>query len=294
MVAARFPVLLLRDLGVEELLVLEHLQRAPHRARIVAGAREIGRAELVGLQLLVAPVAGEQRRAERVDRDTAGLRADRRNEDLRDGDGDLRTLRGAQALHRVPRGHVAELVPDDAGELGLGVEVRQDAARDVDVAAGQREGVHVRGVDEHEPVRDAGPVARLGEPLADPLDVCLHAVRVVERVALLDLGVDLAADPQLLRFADEDEVLAAGDRIGGAAREREMERGHERERETARHARDFTAGHSAVRAASARCGAQKKGSRSCPFSCPAPRLRSRSGSLRRSSRPPSRRACTSA
>ena len=104
---------------------------------------------------------------------------------------------------------------------------------------------------------------RTEKALPDALDVRLHAVRVVEGVALLDLRVDLATDAQLLRLADEDEVLAAGDRIGGAAREPEVERGYERECETPRHAHDFTAADSALRAASRTVQGNKKGSRSC-------------------------------
>ena len=49
--------------------------------------------------------------------------------------------------HRVTRGDVADLVAEHGRELGLGVEVAHDAARDVDVAARQREGVDLLAVE---------------------------------------------------------------------------------------------------------------------------------------------------
>ena len=44
----------------------------------------------------------------------------------------------------MPRGDVADLVAEHAGELRFVVQEREDAARYVDVAAGQRERVDRR------------------------------------------------------------------------------------------------------------------------------------------------------
>src|SRR5439155_1106989 len=68
-----------------------------------------------------------------------------RHRDDRDG-GDQRelgqVLRG-QHLGRVAGGDVPHLVPDDRGELVLGVAQLDERRVDVDRAAGEREGVHL-------------------------------------------------------------------------------------------------------------------------------------------------------
>ena len=51
-------------------------------------------------------------------------------------------------LRRVARGDVADLVTEHAGQLGFVVEIREDAARHVDVAARQRERVDRGTVDD--------------------------------------------------------------------------------------------------------------------------------------------------
>ena len=80
----------------------------------------------------------------------------------------------ALLLLQVLRGDVADLVAEHGGEVRLVLEVRQDAARDVDVAAHGREGVDVVGVDDREVPLELGPLADRGELLADALDVLLE------------------------------------------------------------------------------------------------------------------------
>ena len=62
-------------------------------------------------------------------------------------------------LRRVPGRHVADLVAEHAGKLRLVVEVRQDAARDVDVSARQRERVDRRLIDDGKMPRKVGTLA---------------------------------------------------------------------------------------------------------------------------------------
>ena len=53
-------------------------------------------------------------------------------------------------LRAVARGDVADLVAQHASQFGLAVQVGHQAARDVDVAAGQREGVDLGAVEHGE------------------------------------------------------------------------------------------------------------------------------------------------
>ena len=72
-------------------------------------------------------------------------------------------------LHGVARRDVADLVAQHAGQLRFVVQIRQDAARDVDVAAGQRERVDGRQVDDRELPRQVRPLrscARAACPMA--------------------------------------------------------------------------------------------------------------------------------
>ena len=67
----------------------------------------------------------------------------------------------------VPRGDVADLVADHAGQVGLAVEVGHDAARDVHIAAGQRKGVDLGAVEHREGPRQVGPLRLARQAQAD-------------------------------------------------------------------------------------------------------------------------------
>src|SRR2546422_9460198 len=88
----------------------------------------------------------------------AGVAPELRARDAADGETELRKLLLAQLAHGVARGDVADLVAHHAAELGLGVQVGQDSAGDVDVAAGEREGVDHRVVHDVERPRQVGPL----------------------------------------------------------------------------------------------------------------------------------------
>jgi hypothetical protein len=90
----------------------------------------------------------------------------------------------------MPRDVVADLVPEHGGELCFGVQVVEQAAVYINVAASWREGVHFIVVEDEEfevPACDGG----LGGDLrADTLDVVLDGLVFVESVELDDFLVD--------------------------------------------------------------------------------------------------------
>jgi hypothetical protein len=101
-------------------------------------------------------------------------------------------------LTRCWAGDVADLVAEHRGEVRLVLEVGQDPARDVDVAAHGREGVHVVGVDDREVPLELRPLADRRELLADPLHVLLQLEVVVHAHLLREHEVHLLGGRDLL------------------------------------------------------------------------------------------------
>ena len=131
---------------IAELAVGGHrLQEAAGGVGIVAGPADRADADRVGLQLLVA---GELRQPQ--------LAADQRHlgdvalaEHVGDHLGGEHLLGLLLlALDAVIGGHMAHLMGDHCGQLGRIVGQRQQAARDVEIAAGQREGIDVGRVED--------------------------------------------------------------------------------------------------------------------------------------------------
>ena len=121
----------------------------------------VSRAELIGLQFVVAAVLQEQQ-AERLLRDLTE-RPRRGHEHTKRPERDHAADRPRVLPHRMPRGDVADLVAEHAGQFGLVVEKRQDAARDVDESARQCERVDRRLIDDGELPRKGGPLRELRE-----------------------------------------------------------------------------------------------------------------------------------
>ena len=220
-VDARLAVFLSRHLHFEHFLVLEQPHDVDHFLGLEPDPVQVLRAEPVRLEFHVASVTTHEGRAGGIGDvrkvAAAGEDADDHGADARGG--------GARLLaDRVARGDVADLVTEHRGEFGLGVEVRHDAARDVDVAAGQRKRVDVGAVEHRERVLQVRTVARRRDALADGVDVLLQHFVVVAAVLLEDLRMRLAPDLDLLRLAHQHHVLAARDRVGGAT-----SRAHDRE-----------------------------------------------------------------
>ena len=163
-VALRAPRLARRE-GPFPLQVAQHIGQTIRR---IAGGRQIGQRQAVGLVLLAARVAEAAQLG-----DAAGHLA-----------GQVRLGRhahqhGGQAAHglgilladRVVGGHVAQLMAQHRGQLGFGIDQAQKATGDIDVAARRRgEGVDHLAVDDGEDARLTHPRG-LGHTVADPLHI---------------------------------------------------------------------------------------------------------------------------
>src|SRR3546814_12179584 len=96
-----------------------------------------------------------------------------------DWSSDVCTSDLAVPLCAVAGGDLADLVSDHPRQLGLAAGQRHEAAGDVDVAAGQREGVHHRRIEYREGERRAGELGAGDQRRTDPVHIVLYArVRV--------------------------------------------------------------------------------------------------------------------
>ena len=204
--------------GGEALLVLEHADDVDHVLRVVAVARQVFGAQLVGLQFLFAAVRGDVARGHAL-RHLAGQvggagharrafqhRAQHRGR--QHAEPGVLLARGA--LRAVARGDMADLVADDAGQFGFAVHVGHDAARDVDKAAGQGEGVDLRAVEHREGPGQVGAVRLAGELLPEVVDVGLQRRVVDGTVFGQHLCVGLAAFGDLAGLVHHRALGAAG------------------------------------------------------------------------------------
>ena len=143
----------------------ERRQERRHLVGIPSAARRVFGAQRVGLQLVVAPELEKQHAEARL-REVAE-RPHLRHEDAADQHAKRRAHAARVLLRRVARGDVADLVAEHADELRFVVEIRQDAARDVDEPAGQRERIDRRRIDDRKAPRQVRALRASREPHAD-------------------------------------------------------------------------------------------------------------------------------
>lgn len=124
---------------------------------------------------------------------------------------------------------MADFMGNDAGDFRFAVGERQEAAREMDIAARQSEGVDDFGVEHGEGEFLVGQLRGAGEQLADAIDIA-HDLGVLEFAAELlhQLGVLLIADRLLLLRRHEREHAATGRRIGAAAGKQQQRAGGQR------------------------------------------------------------------
>jgi hypothetical protein len=95
-------------------------------------------------------------------------------------------------------------------------EKRENAARDVDEAAGQGKSVDRRLIHDGELPRQPRPLGLLCHAEADVADVLLQRRVVVDAHLLADLPVGLLPHRDFLALAHERELTTAGHRVRGA------------------------------------------------------------------------------
>ena len=153
------------DPRIERVLHRQALQDGCHRARIIARLVEIADTEFVGFEFLrtrefqrqqlrtlqcgLADLLPKPAIAEQDARQDGTCCAKQRI-----------ALRGGLAALRMARGDMADLVPEHAGQFGFIVHQRDQLARRVDIATGDRESVVHRAVEQ----RNRERFARIAKP----------------------------------------------------------------------------------------------------------------------------------
>ena len=133
---------------------------------------------------------------------------------------------------------MADLVPQHAGELGLVVGQRQQAAGHVDIAAGQGEGVDHVAVEQGKGERLVLQLGRVLDPVADPLDIGPGiAIGILPAELGQRLGVLLAAQRLLLLRRQRGVLQLAGGRVAHlrAGGQRQRQGGGQHARAAAAH-----------------------------------------------------------
>ncbi len=222
-----------REQAAEPLLVTilvqahEGLLQRDGTLRVVACFRHIAHAVSVGFELGAAPVFHHRelrRDAGAADGEVAVVAVARC--DCSADDHALHQHAARHLLRRVPRRRVHDLVAEHGRELGLGIDLCQQAAVDCDLATRQRPGVW-DGIVEHREFIGQRRVADRRESITDRLHVGRQCQidSVGTALRLLHRRVVLCAHRDFLLTRDEDEVALARHGIDSAARERDQECG---------------------------------------------------------------------
>jgi len=103
---------------------------------------------------------------------------------------------------------MTDLVADYTGELIFGVDEREKSTADIDVTAGQREGIRLCHVDDLEAELPVGFLGHRDQPLTDVIDPCLEHGVLHDAHFSIDLGRCLITD--LLLSAHQRQTAARG------------------------------------------------------------------------------------
>ena len=195
----------------------QRVQQARHALRRPAVRRDVADAELIGLELGAAAVLEEQQTQRDARRLSERLRLGHENpEHGESAAGECLVRCGFRGVTRVD---MADLVAEHGRHLRFVAEERHDAARQIDVAAGQRERVDRGFVHDGERPRQVGPFRRLRELAPDAFDVALQRRVLIDAHRLADFGVVLPAELDLLGFRHENQLAPPCGRIRRAGDE---------------------------------------------------------------------------
>jgi len=204
----------------------QRFEEARHALRIPARLRGVLHAQAIRFEFVVPSVLEEPRAQAGGGQVAEGPQA--RYENARQQHADAAARRARVLLRRVPRRDVPHFMAKHASQLRFIAEVREQPARDVDVAARQGERVHGGHIDDGEGPRQCGTMRHAGDALADAAHVALQLVIGVDAHLAANLAVALTPQGNLFGLADERHLAAAGHGIGRAGtRQRRGQQRHQ-------------------------------------------------------------------
>ena len=170
------------DLRLQPAVLEKDIEKIGHGAGVVSGAGQVFHAQDVGLIFLIARVGTHPELGDAA-AERGGLFA---QQPAQPYGGKLADDTGAHAIEAVAGVHMADLMRQDAGELCLVLCQREQTARDVDIAAGQGEGVDHRRVQHGEGIVEVGLFGGAGQELPERVDVGLNLRVFVGPAEVLD------------------------------------------------------------------------------------------------------------
>ena len=210
-----FTALGTRAFDLEALAATEHLEHLAHRLGAVTGGGREHQPDAIRFQLVGAAVAlRPQLRPEARKVRQGGRAGEHRSGEHAERGEDAARLPLLRMLLRDMR----DLVADDRSEFGLGVEVGEQAAVQVDEAAAGGEGVDGVVVEQHEGPLGVRQRAVPRDALAELVHIVLQLLVRVETVGLEDLLVRVARRAALLHRAAGGLLLGGLGRCGRALR----------------------------------------------------------------------------
>ena len=117
----------------------------------------------------------------------------------------------------MARGDVANFVANHTGQISLTFQVNHQAARDVHVAPGQREGIDFRAVECRERPLQIGALGLPGQALANLINVRLHRGVFKRAVFFQYLRVCFFALRDFVGLAHHAAFGFASDRVNNVA-----------------------------------------------------------------------------
>ena len=218
-------------------MLLQLAEEGFHRLGVVPGAGHVAHRQLVRFQFVLARVGLQPGLCAEPGHLRHRLIADH---GAQHGEAQIGRHGLAITLGGVPRRDVADFVGQNAGYLGLVFRQSQQAPRNIDVAAGQGEGIDDVVVQYGEMEGQVGHLGVRRQETADPGDIAQNDVVFISAVvALQDFRVFLLADLHLLAFRHEGgEVLLTGCRVGRAGGKSGENRQQEKRKKAFKHRHD--------------------------------------------------------
>ena len=111
---------------------------------------------------------------------------------------------------------MAYLVPHHTGQFGLAVQVGQDSACEIHVAARHSKGIYDWGVQDLELVRQTRSVRESGHLPSDVVHIGNQFLILVGPIVLNNLPIGLAAQLNFFPLAEQHKLGVPGHRVGCA------------------------------------------------------------------------------
>jgi len=192
---------------------LKGLEKGGHTVGVVEGFARVLDTQVVRLPLIIT-AEFEKKHADAETGDI-GVLPELFREHRTEREPDLGQLLLGIVIRGMARGDMTQLVAENTGQLGLVVEIGENAARHIDVAARHSKGIDHIGIEDLERIGQIRTVRYLGHLLTNAVDVGCQGGIVIEAIGGDDLGVGLLTESNLVALGEQHKLTLSGHRIDG-------------------------------------------------------------------------------